>query len=154
MASPDKFQRPNYHSRLIFAPNQNLNYMKQLFVLSLFALLACIPGTAMAQQKAEWKEMHDFHKVMGASFHPAEEGNLKPLRENADLLVERALAWQKSAVPAGYDAKASKGILKRLVKQCKVVRKSVKANASDKVLTEQITVAHDIFHELMEVCAH
>lgn len=125
-----------------------------IFGLFALALLTIHASTAAAQtgKKAQWKEMMDFHEVMSTSFHPAEEGNLAPLREKAGLLVERAEAWKKSAVPAGYKPDQTADVLKRLVKQCKVVKKAVKKGKSDAELTTLITTAHDIFHEIMEKC--
>lgn len=128
--------------------------MKQFIKFIAVALVAFSSTNALAQpkQKASWKEMHDFHDVMSTTFHPAEEGNLAPLREKAGLLVERAEAWKKSAVPEGYNREKTPDTLKRLVKQCKKVKKGVKKGKTDAELTAMITTAHDIFHEIMEKC--
>ncbi len=96
--------------------------------------------------------MHDFHEVMSGTFHPAEEKNFAPLKEKSGMLVERAKAWEKSAVPAGYKPEITKEVLKRLVKQCKTVDKMVKKGKSDDALFAGINKAHDIFHEIMEKC--
>ena len=96
--------------------------------------------------------MHDFHEVMSGTFHPAEEKNFAPLREKSGQLVERAKAWQKSPVPAGYKPEVTAEVLKRLVKQCKQVNKMVKKGKSDAELFAGINTAHDIFHEIMEKC--
>ena len=128
------------------------------FIFKLFALtiLVLSASTANAQttpaKKAPWKEMHDFHEVMSVTFHSAEDKNFAPLKEKSGLLVERAKAWEKSAVPAGYKPKVTTEVLKRLVKQCTVVDKLVKKGKSDEALLSGITKAHDIFHEIMEKC--
>lgn len=96
--------------------------------------------------------MHDFHDVMGSTFHPAEEDDLQPLKENSALLVERAKAWQNSTVPEGYDGELTKPILKKLVKECEAIHKAVKAGKPDAQLKAMITEAHDTFHEIMEKC--
>lgn len=116
--------------------------------------MALAPYGVLSQtlQKAVWMEMHDFHDVMSITFHSAEEGKLAPLREKAGLLVERAEAWKKSAVPEGYNKKQTADTLKRLVKQCKTVHKAVKKGKPEAELTAGITTAHDIFHEIMEKC--
>lgn len=119
-----------------------------LFVLTV--LLAANAG--FAQGKANWKEMHDFHGVMSKTFHPAEENNLGPVRDSATMLVMRATAWQRSAVPEGYNAEVTKPILKDLVKQCETIQKAVRSRKSDADLKILITKAHDIFHEIMEKC--
>jgi hypothetical protein len=121
------------------------------FILLMVALTCTV--FAMGQKK-DWPAMHQFHAVMSKTFHPAEEGNLQPLRDSAALLVTRAVAWQKSAVPEGYNGKVTAPILKKLVKQCKTVAQQVKAGKKDDELLVQITKAHDIFHEIMEKCRH
>ncbi|MBL7749985.1 MAG: hypothetical protein SFU20_13460 [Chitinophagaceae bacterium] len=116
-------------------------------------LIAAFGFVLLAQaQKATWKEMEDFHHVMSPTFHPAEENNLEPLKKNSADLLAKAQAWQNSTVPAGFKADVTKPILKRLVKQCKLVNKSVKAGKSDAELKTLITTAHDIFHEITEKC--
>jgi hypothetical protein len=128
------------------------------FIFGLFALTIAVfaAPTANAQttpaKKAQWKEMRDFHDVMSVSFHSAEEKNFAPLKEKSGLLVERAKAWKKSAVPDGYKPEVTAEVLKRLVKQCKNVNKMVKKGKSDAELWTGINTAHDIFHEIMEKC--
>lgn len=103
-------------------------------------------------QKAEWKAMQDFHAVMSPTFHPAEENNLTPTRENAQKLLLVAKKWQKSAVPVGFNATLAKPILKKLVKDCSILVQAVKAKKSDAELKKLITNAHDTFHEFAEKC--
>ncbi len=120
--------------------------------MMILALAALITMTAVAQKKADWKQMHDFHGVMSKTFHPAEEGNLQPTKDSAAVLLTKAKAWQASAVPAGYNGAVVKPILKRLVAQCAAVGKAVKAKKDDETLIALMTKAHDIFHEIMEKC--
>jgi len=122
--------------------------MKKLF---LFAVVAILSIASYAQQP-EWKQMEEFHSVMSKTFHPAEEGNLKPTKDNAAELVAKAKTWESSAVPAGYDAKAAKPILKKLVESCNAVQAGVKAKKTDKELVVLMTTAHDAFHEFAEKC--
>jgi hypothetical protein len=122
--------------------------MKKIMLLAL-CLLASSFGYA---QKAEWKAMQDFHAVMSPTFHPAEENNLKPTRENAEKLLLVAQKWQKSKVPAGFNAVLAQPILKKLVKDCSMVAQAVKAKKSDAELKQLITKAHDTFHEFAEKC--
>lgn len=126
--------------------------MKRCFGIVLFLMAGFWTGGLAAQEKTMWKEMYAFHDVMSPSFHAAEVGNLQPLRERADQLLTRAKTWQGAAVPEGYDPAKTADTLKRLVKQCKQIKKAVKAQKSDAELTEMITTAHDIFHEIMEKC--
>jgi hypothetical protein len=124
--------------------------MKRLVLLMIAGLF--FAGFANAQEKAKWKEMDDFHGVMSTTFHPAEEGNLQPIRTRSQEMIDKATAWKASAAPAGYDKKAVKETLKRLVKGTKELHKLVKAKAEDKVLVTKLTSLHDVFHEIMEKC--
>ncbi len=123
----------------------------KLLILSLLSLLFCSNGIS-AQEKENWKEMHSFHSVMGKTFHPAEEGNLKPLKDSANTLLQKAISWQSSTPPKGYDAKITAPILKQLTSKCTEIKKAVSAKKNDATLTKLITEAHDIFHEIMEKC--
>ena len=122
--------------------------MKKLFLFLVVAILSI----ASYAQKTEWKQMESFHSVMSKTFHPAEEGNLKPTKENAAELVAKAKTWESSSIPKGYDAKAAKPILKKLVESCNAVEAGVKAKKTDKELLALITNAHETFHEFAEKC--
>jgi hypothetical protein len=124
--------------------------MKKL--ISAFLLSFILFIAANGQEKKDWKEMHDFHGVMGSTFHPAEEGNLDPIRKRSSEMVAKAEAWQKSTAPEGYDKKAVEKTLSRLVEGAKEIDKMVKAKASDKDLVAKLTSLHDVFHEIMEKC--
>jgi hypothetical protein len=118
-------------------------------------LAFCMIGSSMfafSQEKAEWPAIKTFHGIMGKVFHPTEENNFKPLRDSVSVLVEKAIAWQNSAVPEGYKEEVTKPIIAKLVKQCKSIQKAVKSNKTDAQLKPMIEKAHDIFHEIMEKC--
>ncbi len=122
--------------------------MKKLLLLLMMAL----PFALIAQEKTDWKEMKNFHGLMSSSFHPAEEGNLKPLKEKAESLLNAAKEWKASTIPAGYKPKETSETLAQLVKQLNEVNKAVKAKKDDASLTKMITEAHDIFHNVAEKC--
>ena len=123
--------------------------MKKATVMILSLLfIGMISGNAQA--KAKWPEMEAFHKVMSQTFHPAEEGQLEPIRTRSGEMLEKAKAWQKSATPEGYDAKTLKKPLKELVKGAKELDKMVKDKADDAALTARLTSLHDVFHEIMD----
>jgi hypothetical protein len=119
---------------------------------TLLAIICLLSATALFAQIKEWKEMDDFHAVMAKSYHPVEKGNLQPLKENIDSLVTRAKAWQASAIPAVYATKSIKPILDKLVTDCLAIKESINRKQSDTILKEQVTRAHQTFHEIMEKC--
>lgn len=122
--------------------------MKHVFI----ALILLTSSLMVAAQKTAWKQMEDFHGVMSKSFHPAETGNLQPLKENVDSLVLRAKAWQSSPIPAGYETKPLKPVLVKLVAECNAVKTAIMQKKNDVALKELITTAHETFHQVMEIC--
>lgn len=121
----------------------------KLFLLSMLFLA----GTTYAQEKAAgWAEMKSFHTLMAATFHPSEDGDLKPLKEKADDLLSAARAWQASAIPADYKPEETKTTLKKLVAQCAAISKSVKGGGTDEDLKKMIAEAHDTFHKIVGEC--
>ena len=118
-----------------------------LFIAS-FAMIAF----GRAQEKKTWKEMNDFHTVMSETFHPAEEGHLDPIKKRSQEMVDKAVAWQKSTAPEGYDKTKVDVSLKKLVQGTKELHNLVKAKSSNKMITDKLSSLHDIFHEIMEKC--
>jgi hypothetical protein len=126
--------------------------MKKTFSLLLVIMALFFLQPVQAQEKAKWKEMESFHEVMSKTFHPAEEGKLEPIRARSAEMVEKAMSWQDSAAPEGYDKNAVKEPLKNLVKGAKDINKLVKEKASDEVLKAKLSALHDVFHQIMEKC--
>ena len=122
--------------------------MKQV-ILSLITVMTFMTVNA---QKENWKEMHDFHAVMSKTFHPAEENNLQPAKDNASELLEKAKIWQNSVVPSGYDATVIKPVLKDLVADCMAIDDAVKQKKPDSELKKLVIKSHETFHEIMEKC--
>jgi hypothetical protein len=118
----------------------------------LFTAAFAITVSVNAQEKKSWKEMHDFHAVMSATFHPAEEGKLDPIKTRSKEMMDKAVLWQKSTAPEGYDKAAVEKSLKKLADGCKELNKLVKAKAIDDILKKKLSEMHNVFHEIMEKC--
>lgn len=120
---------------------------------TIFALcMILFTQTVSFAQQEKWKEMESFHEIMSATFHPAEENNLSPVKKQATELLDRAKKWKASTAPAGYNAKTVAPILDKLVIASDEVNKAVKAKKSDADLKKLITQAHHVFHEIAEKC--
>ncbi len=126
--------------------------MKKINLL-LFALVM-LAGTSFAQtQKAVWPEMKAFHAVMSSTFHPAEEGNLDPLKAKAESLYNASKTWYASEVPSDFKAEETKATLKKLMIECSDLWAAVaEKKLTDAQLKEMITKAHDTFHKVAGEC--
>lgn len=118
----------------------------------LLYLVMALPFVITAQEKSDWKEMSNFHTLMSTSFHPSEEGNLKPVKAKSDSLLMAAKLWKASRVPAGYKHKETSETLVKLVKQLSELNTAVKAGKNDAALKGMIKEAHEIFHDIVEKC--
>lgn len=121
-------------------------------VLLLIAAFVFSGINPILAQKTKWAEMETFHTVMAQTFHPVEEGKLEPIKTRSQEMLDKATAWKNSKAPEGYDQKAIKKSLSKLVKGSKELNKLVKTNATDAVIKEKISSLHDVFHEIMEKC--
>jgi hypothetical protein len=115
-------------------------------------LTALVLVTSVNAQSKKWKEMDEFHTVMSETFHPAEEGKLEPIKARSQEMVDKAMAWVRSTAPEGYDKKPINVSLKELLRGSKELNALVKANASDKDITDKLNKLHDLFHTIMEKC--
>lgn len=104
--------------------------------------------------EGRWPELDDYHAVMAKTFHPAEEGNLKPLYANAEELATKASILKKSVVPAKYQKPGVKESVEALEKESVALAKMVKKKKSEDELKKAIFALHDRFHEVMEKCHH
>jgi hypothetical protein len=123
--------------------------MRKLTCLLLTAFLFV---AAVNAQSKKWKEMDEFHTIMSETFHPAEEGKLEPIKSRSPEMVDKAMAWVRSTAPEGYDKKAVNVSLKELLRGAKELNGLVKANATDKAITDKLSSLHDTFHTIMEKC--
>jgi hypothetical protein len=131
--------------------------MKSKIILLMFAVSVFTLNVNAQENKkkfAEWPELKSFHMVMAQTFHPSEEGNLKPVRERAGELHEKALALNDSKIPAEMDKPEIKSAMLNLAQNTRQLDFLVKKNASDEEVTKQLTTTHDAFHKIVGLCTH
>lgn len=105
-------------------------------------------------EKDAWIELKEFHKVMGATFHPAEEGNFKPIRERAGEMAMKAMAIQKGRIPTSFNTPEINKAVADLVAGADKLSKAVAKNKKDKEINQQLTALHDVFHTIQGLCSH
>ena len=122
--------------------------MKHSILISML-LLATMYAYA---QKPNWKELTSFHAIMSATFHPAEEHNLKPLKDSSNVLLQRAKEWKESSIPKGFEAKAIKPLLNKLFAEAELLHAKVLKQHPEEELVRQITNLHTTFHLIVKEC--
>ncbi|MGK4567584.1 hypothetical protein [Flavobacterium sp. 3HN19-14] len=121
-------------------------------LLFLFVLLAA--GNAQSQSVFEkWPSIKAFHEVLSATFHPAEKGDLKPIKARYEELALKAEDVLKSTIPAEYQTKEILASAERLQIKTKALQKKMATNADDATIMKQLNEIHDTFHEIVGLCS-
>lgn len=105
-------------------------------------------------EKDAWAELKEFHKVMAATFHPAEEGDFKPIRERSGEMAKKAAALQKASIPATFNTPEIRKAIADLVTGADNLHLAVQKNKKDKEINKQLTALHDVFHTIQGLCSH
>lgn len=101
-----------------------------------------------------WPELKAFHVVMSETFHPSEEGNLKPIKTRVKELNEKAKALVLSEYPAEVNHDLMKEQTIKLSDQVGVLVTMINEDRKDKEITDFLSKVHDTFHEIIGLCKH
>jgi superoxide dismutase len=105
-------------------------------------------------EKESWVELNSFHEVMAETFHPSEDGNLKPIRERSGEFLARAKTLQSSKIPPSFNTPEIKKSIDELVKGATALNQMVIRKADDKSITKKLGELHDVFHTIQGLCRH
>lgn len=100
----------------------------------------------------QWPALDEYHKLMSASFHPAEEGKLEPVKKNAAAMAVQAKKLKDSPIPAAFNKAGMPDLLSKLEKESAALARLVKAKKSDEDIKKAIFSLHDRFHEIVGLC--
>lgn len=102
-------------------------------------------------EKAEWKELTSFHKIMAEAFHPLKDsGNLAPAKKLATQLAEEADHWASSSLPDKVNNDEMKSNLEKLKTESRSLADEISKGASDDLVKTKLNSLHDRFHKIME----
>ena len=99
-----------------------------------------------------WRELDEFHDVMGGTFHPMEEGDLDPIKARSAELADSAKALTKSTIPKRFDSPEVKSSLMKLKKDCAALNKLIQRSGSDEEIKASLIALHDVFHDIIGQC--
>jgi len=105
-------------------------------------------------EKESWTALNIFHEVMAETFHPCEEGNLKPIRERSGELLAKARLLQSGTIPPSFDTPDIKKSIDDLVKGATALNQMVVKKADDKTISKKLGDLHDTFHTIQGLCRH
>ncbi len=103
-------------------------------------------------EKDTWKALTEFHKVMSQTYHPMEEGNLKPIRERSGEMALKAAIMQSGHIPASFDTPEIRKAITDLIKGAEDLNKTIRKKGKDDVVKTKLTALHDTFHLIQGLC--
>ena len=127
--------------------------MKSLKFLAVLFFFLVVSNVSAQTTFEKWPAIKTFHGVMSQTFHPAEEGDLNPIKTRSEEMVQKADALSKEAIPAEFKTPAILASIKKLQECAKGLDKLVKAKGSDEATLKSLTALHDVFHEIVGLCS-
>ncbi|WP_099715896.1 hypothetical protein [Flavobacterium sp. 11] len=127
--------------------------MKHLKAFLVLAFIVVANSVSAQSTFEKWPAIKEFHEVMSQTFHPAEEGNLAPIKARSEEMMNKAAMLLKSDIPAEFRTNAILASAERLQLKSKALHKLVTSNGSDAAILKSITDLHDTFHEIVGLCS-
>lgn len=127
--------------------------MKHLKTFLVLVLIVVANSVSAQSTFDKWPAIKEFHEVMSQTFHPAEEGNLAPIKARSEEMMNKAAMLLKSDIPTEFRTDAILASAERLQLKSKALHKLVKSNGSDASIVKSITDLHDTFHEIVGLCS-
>jgi hypothetical protein len=127
--------------------------MKHLKTFLVLALIVVANSVSAQSTFDKWPAIKEFHEVMSQTFHPAEEGNLAPIKARSEEMMNKAAMLLKSDIPTEFRTDAILASAERLQIKSKALHKLVKSNGTDAAIVKSITDLHDTFHEIVGLCS-
>ncbi|WP_413997712.1 hypothetical protein ACMDB5_07890 [Flavobacterium sp. W1B] len=127
--------------------------MRHFKAFLFFALLFAANTIAAQSTFEKWPAIKEFHQVMSQTFHPAEEGDLAPIKARSEEMASKANIVLKSNIPKEFKTKAILASAKNLQLKSADLHKLVASKASDADILKSITELHDVFHEIVGLCS-
>jgi hypothetical protein len=125
--------------------------MKRILLVGVALIFAC--SVSFGEGKlANWPEMQAFHEVLAHTFHPAEEGDLAPIRKRSHELLADCKKVNASPIPVQYDNDKMRSALKRLEKESDKLNAFCVRQEQNSVIMKQLKEVHEIFHEIVGMC--
>jgi hypothetical protein len=120
---------------------------------AIFAFLLLSSSVFSQTTFDKWPTIKEFHEVMSQTFHPAEEGNLEPIKTRSEEMMLKAEAVLKTNIPEEFRTNSILASAEKLQIKSKSLHKMILAKATDEAILKSLTELHNIFHEIIGLCS-
>jgi hypothetical protein len=126
--------------------------IKKLLLISLGIILFSL--NLKAQESFDkWPALQNFHAVISQTFHPAEEGNLSPVKKRSGELLKKAVLLHKSEIPVEFSRPGIIPAVHKLYLKSLALDKLIKGKTEDKLILARLKQVHDCFHIIVGICS-
>lgn len=101
----------------------------------------------------DWPQIKEFHQIIDQTFHPAEEGNLQPIKTRSNELAEKALKLKSSPIPSPFNTKEISSLVKKLAADSQKLHRLVEKKSSDDNIKKALIDLHETFHKITGLCS-
>lgn len=148
-----------YVTFISFKENDLTNHCYNLFDITDKENVIATSYSKKVKQTDVWEELEAFHQSIALTFHPAEDGDFEPVKNDSDELVEAAQKLSTSKLPAFFEKIENKELktelqmtFQKLVKQSKELHNLVEEKKStNKELLVKLHNLHSTYHHIEEL---
>ncbi|WP_293785684.1 hypothetical protein [uncultured Pedobacter sp.] len=126
--------------------------IKKLLVIA-FGIVLFSLNLKAQESFDKWPALENFHTVISQTFHPAEEGNLFPVKKRSGELLKKAVLLHKSDIPVEFSRPGIIPAVHKLYLETAALDKLVKGKSGDKLILAQLKQVHDCFHTIVGICS-
>lgn len=132
---------------------------KNYLPLFLFSFCLLFSSFSTPHQIDIWEDLEVFHQAIALTFHPAEDGDFKPIRNDSDELLEAAKRLSETKLPAYFEKKENAALKEEVLKNIKMLLEQSEElhnlaqnkNTTDTTLFTALKKLHDTYHHIEEL---
>ena len=109
-------------------------------------------GMGAMQMKSGWNELDGFHALVMGAWHPVQQGDLRPARQEAPQLLAAALKWRSSKGPAACDTPNAREGFPLLIESLRSYADAAKREASNDAVEVTLKASHQAFEAIAMPC--
>ena len=125
----------------------------KIHTIAIVLFLMDFTGATAQAGLEKWPALNQFHEVLSQTYHPAQEGNLVPIKERSEELYNKSVALLASDIPGDFRTNNMLRLAEKLQLKSRELNKLVLAKAPDVEITNALEQVHNTFHEMAGMCS-
>ena len=136
-----------------------LRLFSSIALIFTFLIFASLNQKLQPSQIDIWEELEVFHQAIALTFHPAEDGDFEPVKNDSDELVEAAEKLSTSKLPTYFEKAENEKLknqlqitLQKLVTESRELHFLItQKKGTDKEILSGLSNLHSTYHHIEEL---